>query len=62
MAGINKLLILLLISISGKTFGQISAGKIVFERKTNLEKKFKDLFLSEPFYLKNVYINKINKL
>jgi tRNA threonylcarbamoyladenosine biosynthesis protein TsaB len=27
-----------------------------------LEKKFEDLFLSEPFYLKNVYINKINKL
>jgi len=29
---------------------------------TFLEKKFEDLFLSEPFYLKNVYINKINKL
>jgi GLPGLI family protein len=48
MAGINKLLILLLISISGKTFGQISAGKIVFERKTNLEKKFKDSPMRGP--------------
>jgi tRNA threonylcarbamoyladenosine biosynthesis protein TsaB len=26
------------------------------------EKNFADLFISEPFYMKNVFINKINKL
>lgn len=48
MAGINKLFIIILIAISNSSFGQISAGKIVFERKTNLEKKFKDSPMRGP--------------
>lgn len=43
MVGIKNLIVLFLVVSGNITFGQIiSSGKIVFERKTNLEKKFKD--------------------
>ena len=43
VAGINKIgVILCLLVISFSSFGQITSGRIVFERKTNLEKKFTD--------------------
>ncbi|MBI1838132.1 MAG: GLPGLI family protein [Flavobacteriia bacterium] len=42
MAGIKINLIALLLIMGNSAFSQITAGRIVFERKTNLEKKFKD--------------------
>lgn len=43
MAGINKLFGVLLALLLGTTaYGQITSGKIVFERKTNLMKRFND--------------------
>lgn len=43
MAGIKKILVVLFIGMAGtSTFSQISSGKIVFERKTNLQKRFDD--------------------
>ena len=43
MAGINKLFGVLLACLLGTTaYGQITSGKIVFERKTNLMKRFND--------------------
>lgn len=38
-----KLFIVFLVAITNGIFAQENQGKIVFERKTNLEKKFKDL-------------------
>ena len=40
--GRTILLLLLVVFIAGSSLAQITAGKIVFERKTNLYKKFKD--------------------
>lgn len=43
MAGIKKIALLLFIMCVGSTtYGQINSGRIVFERKTNLVKKFND--------------------
>ncbi len=43
MAGINKLFgVLLALLLGTTTYGQITSGKIVFERKTNLMKRFND--------------------
>jgi GLPGLI family protein len=42
MAGIKSYIAVICLVISTATNAQITAGKIVFERKTNLEKKFDD--------------------
>lgn len=49
MIGIKQLLILLLLSVSVNGFSQIKAGRIVFERKTNIEKEFNDSDNDEEF-------------
>jgi GLPGLI family protein len=47
MAGNNTYVLLLFIILQNLVFGQIIEGKIIFERKTNLEKKFTDRRMSE---------------
>lgn len=42
MKRIKELILLLLLTSSTLSFAQIRSGRIVFERKTNLEKEFKD--------------------
>jgi len=42
MAGFNKILTIALIAFSANSMAQITSGRIVFERKTNLQKLYKD--------------------
>lgn len=42
MIGIKHSLLLLVFLIQGMAFSQVKAGRIVFERKTNLQKQYKD--------------------
>jgi GLPGLI family protein len=42
MGGIKIAFFFIVLLINGITFSQIKTGKIVFERRTNLEKRFKD--------------------
>lgn len=59
MSGIKQLLIIGFCSILQLSFGQIKVGKIVYERKTNLEKEFKDVVDSD--FLDYIKKNKIKK-
>jgi GLPGLI family protein len=59
MSGIKQLLIIGFCSILKLSFGQIKVGKIVYERKTNLEKEFKDVVDSD--FLDYIKKNKIKK-
>lgn len=54
MNGTKKILLLTLLIFSSNSFAQIKAGKIIFERKTNIEKEYKDADDNEEFsdYLK----------
>lgn len=47
MGTIKLFTILLFLFFQGSIFGQITEGKIIFERKTNLEKKFDDRRMAE---------------
>lgn len=42
MAGINKIFVLALVLIAGQVNAQMTSGKIIYERKVNLKKLFKD--------------------
>jgi GLPGLI family protein len=42
MKNINHILLFVLLSLHAHGFGQVRAGKITYERKTNLHKKFPD--------------------
>ena len=58
MNGNKKILLLTLLILSSNSFSQIKAGKIIFERKTNIEKEYKDADDNEEFsdYLKKYKI------
>lgn len=58
MNGNKKILLLTLLMLSSNSFSQIKAGKIIFERKTNIEKEYKDADDNEEFsdYLKKYKI------
>jgi GLPGLI family protein len=58
MNGTKKILLLTLLIFSSNSFAQIKAGKIIFERKTNIEKEYKDADDNEEFsdYLKKYKI------
>lgn len=49
MAGIKTYTFLLFLFSQSIVIGQITEGKIIFERKTNLEKKFDDRSMAEMF-------------
>lgn len=47
MAGIKYCMIAVAITLMGASYAQVTEGKIIFERKTNLEKKFDDARMAE---------------
>lgn len=54
MAGINKIFALVLVLIAGQVNAQMTSGKIIYERKVNLKKLFKDNEQVKRFLPENV--------